>query len=113
MGPMESLKSAFSLTLGAMPKEEPMRKQALLLPESFTSPIFLAKASLLSSFPSGVKTQNQAPLGMRERISSASFSSPAAISAGLGSSGRRHSGSSAWRIPPRQKYRIFPLVFPW
>lgn len=63
IGPIESLKSAFSLTLGAMPKEEPMRKQALLLPESFTEAILSAKASLLSSFPSGVKTQNQAPWG--------------------------------------------------
>ena len=30
MGPMESLKSARCFTLGAVPKEEPMRKQALL-----------------------------------------------------------------------------------
>ena len=33
MGPMDSRKSARSLTWGAMPKEEPMRKQALDLPE--------------------------------------------------------------------------------
>ena len=71
-----------------------MRKQALLLPESFTEAILSAKASLLSSFPSGVKTQNQAPLGMRARMSSASFSSPMVISAWLGFSGSRYSGSS-------------------
>ena len=33
MGPMESLKSALCFTRGDMPKEEPMRKQALDLPE--------------------------------------------------------------------------------
>ena len=91
---MESLKSAFALTLGAIPKEEPMRKQALLLPESLTDASFSAKTSLLITFPSGVKTQNHAPFGMRERIFSASFSSHAAISAGLGFSGSRYSGSS-------------------
>ena len=95
MGPMESLKSAFCLTRGDMPKEEPMRKQALDLPLSFTSPSFAAKPSLESSFPSGVKTQNQAPLGILLKISSASFSRPALNYAGEGYSGRRTSGSSS------------------
>ena len=36
MGPMDSFKSALDLTLGDMPKEEPIKKQALLLPEFFT-----------------------------------------------------------------------------
>jgi len=79
MGPMDSLKSAFCFTLGAIPKEEPIRKQALDLPEFFTSASLAAKASLLNSFPSGVNTQNQAPFGILEKIRSASFSNPAAI----------------------------------
>ena len=95
MGPMESLKSAFALTLGAMPKEEPMRKQAQLLPEFFTFFRVSAKPSLESVFPSGVNTQNQAPLGIFARMVSASFSRPAAISAGEGFSGSRTSGSSS------------------
>ena len=94
MGPMDSFKSARCLTLGAMPKEEPMRKQALLLPEFFTVFKVFAKSSLDNSFPSGVKAQNQAPLGSLEKIKSASFSSPAEISAGEGFSGSRASGSS-------------------
>ena len=69
MGLMESLKSARSFTLGAMPKEEPMRKQALDLPEFLTAASFPARASLLKSVPSGVKTQNQAPFGILEKIS--------------------------------------------
>ena len=56
MGPMDSLKSAFSFTLGAIPKEEPMRKQALDLPEFFTESSYEAKPSLESSLPSGVNT---------------------------------------------------------
>ena len=64
MGPMESLKSALAFTRGLIPKEEPMRKQALLLPESFTSFSLSAKASEERILPSGVKTQNQAPLGI-------------------------------------------------
>ena len=95
MGPMDSLKSALCLTLGAMPKEEPIRKQALLFPMFFTVFSCLAKSSLDSSFPSGVKTQNQAPLGIFDRITSASFSRPAEISAGEGFSGSLHSGSSS------------------
>ena len=95
MGPMESLKSAFCLTLGAIPKEDPIRKQAEDLPLIFTSESLAAKASLESSLPSGVKTQNQAPLGILEKIRSASFSNPAEISAGEGSSGSRTSGSSS------------------
>ena len=95
MGPMESFRSALCLTLGAMPKEEPMRKQALDLPELFTFFKVCAKSSLLSSFPSGVNTQNHAPLGIFARIKSASFSSPPEISAGEGSSGSRLSGSSS------------------
>ena len=94
IGLMDSLKSAFCFTLSAMPKEEPMRKQALDFPEFFTEASFSAKPSLLKSFPSGVNTQNQAPLGILLKISSASFSSPAVISAGEGFSGRRTSGSS-------------------
>ena len=94
MGPMESLKSARCLTLGAMPKEEPMREQALLFPEFFTVFMVFANSSLERSFPSGVNTQNQPPLGTLERIRSASFSSPAEISAGEGFSGRRLSGNS-------------------
>ena len=72
-----------------------MRNTALLLPESFTSFSFRAKSSLESSLPSGVKTQNQLAFVTRGRMASASFSSPAAISAGLGFSGRRLSGSSS------------------
>ena len=105
MGPMESLKSALAFTRGLMPKEEPMRKQALLLPDSFTSFNLSAKLSEERIFPSGVKTQNQAPLGILEKISSASFSSPAAISAGEGASGSRTSGSSSRvkrQYPPRR-----------
>ena len=90
MGPIESLKSARSFTLGAMPKEEPIKKQALDLPESFTSFNLSANFSLDSSLPSGVKTQNHAPFGIFEKIKSASFSSPAEISAGDGSSGSRY-----------------------
>ena len=40
---MESLKSARCFTLGAMPKDEPIRKIALLFPESLTSLSFSAK----------------------------------------------------------------------
>ena len=86
---MESLKSARCLTRGDMPKEDPIRKQALDLPDIFTSFSFCAKDSLLSSLPSGVNTQNQAPFGILEKITSASFSRPAETSAGEGSSGRR------------------------
>ena len=58
MGPMESLKSAFCLICGAIPKEEPIKKQALDLPQSLISFSFSAKASLDNVFPSGVKMQN-------------------------------------------------------
>ena len=66
-----------------MPKEEPIKKQALLLPDSFTSFSLAAKLSLESSFPSGVKMQNQAPLGILPKIVSASFSRPVAITVTL------------------------------
>ena len=72
-----------------------MRKQALDLPEFFTEASFDAKPSLESSLPSGVNTQNQAPLGILLKIRSASFSSPAEISAGEGSSGSLTSGNSS------------------
>ena len=94
IGPMESLKSAAAFTLGDMPKEEPIKKQALLFPESFTSYTLAAKASEDITFPSGVSTQNQAPFGILLRIRSASFSKPAEISAAEGFSGRRNSGNS-------------------
>ena len=84
---MERRKSALCLTRGDIPKEEPIKKQALDLPEFFTSRSLSAKASLDSSFPSGVRTQNHEPLGILEKISSASFSSPASISPGEGFSG--------------------------
>ena len=61
MGLMDSLKSAIALIFGWMPKEEPMRKQALDLPLSFTEASFSAKPSLDSSFPSGVNMQSQLP----------------------------------------------------
>ena len=94
MGPMESLKSAIALILGEMPKDEPIKKQALLFPPNFTSFSFWAKSSLERFFPSGVKIQNQVFFGSLERMSSASLSSPAAISAGEGFSGKRCSGNS-------------------
>ena len=74
-----------------------MRKQAALLPSFFTDRSLSAKASEDSSVPSGVSTQNHAPLGTAAKIRSASAASPAAISDGLGSSGRRLSGSSTSR----------------
>ena len=40
MGLIESLKSAISLSLGAIPKEEPMRKQALLFPDNRAIRVF-------------------------------------------------------------------------
>ena len=94
MGPMLRRKSARAFTRGAIPKEEPMRKQALPLPEFFTSRSFSAKASLDRSLPSGVKTHSQAPFGIRARMASASFSSPWAISEEEGFSGSLASGSS-------------------
>ena len=115
---MERRKSALCLTRGDIPKEEPIKKQALDLPEFFTSRSLSAKASLDSSFPSGVRTQNQEPLGILEKISSASFSSPDSISPGEGFSGSLASGSSRRvkaQYPPRRflyssrrKCRIFP-----
>ena len=65
---MERRKSALCLTRGDIPKEEPIKKQALDLPEFFTSRSLSAKASLDSSFPSGVRTQNHEPLGILEKI---------------------------------------------
>ena len=94
MGPMESLKSALAFTRGDNPKEDPIKKQALLLPDNFTSFTFWARASEEIIFPSGVSVHNHAPLGILLNISSASFSRPALISAGEGSSGSRDSGNS-------------------
>ena len=94
MGLIESRKSAISFSRGAIPKEEPMRKQILFLPESFTDLILSASSSEESILPSGVSVQNHAPLGIFVKIKSASFSRPAAISAGEGFSGSRDSGSS-------------------
>ena len=94
MGPMDSLKSAICLILGEIPKDEPIKKQALDLPDSLTCFIFSANSSLERVFPSGVKMHSQAPLGIFAKICSASFYNPAAISAGVGSSGNRYSGRS-------------------
>ena len=54
MGLIESLKSAAFLTESAMPKEEPIKKQALLFPALLICAILSASASDDSSFPSGV-----------------------------------------------------------
>ena len=94
MGLMESLKSAVSFKRFAMPKEDPIRKHRRLFPDIFTSCSFAANDSEESNFPSGVKTQNQLPLGILVRIKSASFSSPADISAEDGLSGSLTSGNS-------------------
>ena len=91
---MESLKSAFSFTRGDIPKEDPIKKHALLLPESFTSFTLSARASEDITFPSGVNVQNHAPLGILLKIKSASFSRPALISAREGFSGSLVSGNS-------------------
>lgn len=53
IAPMERRKSALCLTRGDIPKEEPIKKQALDLPEFFTSRSLSAKASLDSSSPRG------------------------------------------------------------
>lgn len=71
-----------------------MRKHAADFPDSLTSASFPANSGELRGLPSGVRTQNQAPLGILVRISAASLRSAAAISAGDGSSGSRASGSS-------------------
>jgi len=81
----------------AIPKEDPIRKQAALLPDSLISDIFPARLSDESCLPSGVSTQNQAPFGTFVSISSASLSRPAVISAVEGLSGNLHSGSSIMR----------------
>ena len=94
MGLIESLKSALLLTDSAMPKDDPIKKQAQLLPDTLILAIFSASASEESNFPSGVKMQNQAFFGIFSVIDTASFSNPAAISAGEGESDKRASGSS-------------------
>ena len=76
-----------------MPKEEPIKKQALLFPDNFTSLSFSESASDESNLPSGVKTQNHEPFGIFDSIKSASFSKPAQISAGDGLSGSLDSGN--------------------
>jgi len=63
MGLMESLKSAFSLILDAMPNEDPIKKQALLLPDNLTSFNLAASDSEERSLPSGVSMQNHEPFG--------------------------------------------------
>ena len=52
------------------------------------------KSSEEMILPSGVNTHNHAPLGILVKMLWASFSSPAAICAGEGSSGKRTSGNS-------------------
>ena len=91
---MESLKSARSFNCSAMPKDEPIKKQALLKPLNLICANFSAKASEESGFASGVNTQNHAPFGILEIICSASFSKPFLISVGVGSVDKRYSGSS-------------------
>ena len=94
MGLIDSFISAMSFRRCAIPNEEPIRKQAQLLPESLISDIFCARASELSNLPSGVIVQNHEPFGILESIRSASFSRPACMVALDGYSGSLDSGSS-------------------
>ena len=71
-----SRRSARALISGAMPKLEPSRKQAAERPLFLTSARAAAKPSEESFFPSGVRTQNQAPLGSFSRMSWPSRASP-------------------------------------
>lgn len=71
---MDSLKSALFLICCEIPKEEPIKKQALLLPDNLIFRSFSESSSELNSFPSGVSTQNQAFLGMLLEIREASLS---------------------------------------
>ena len=91
---MESLKSAFCLIEFAMPKEDPIKKQALLFPDNFIELIFCASSSEESSFPSGVNMQNHAFFGIFSVIIPASFSNAAEISTAEGASDVRASGNS-------------------
>ena len=69
---MDSFRSAAAFRPGSMPKDEPMRKQAADLPAFFTSRRVLASSSEDCCRPSGVRTQNHAPLGMAFLMASAS-----------------------------------------
>ena len=79
MSEKERRRSALALTVGSIPNDEPSRKQSWEVLRRLTASIVLASASEESFSPSGVRTQNQAPFGMRARISSASRRSPSSI----------------------------------
>lgn len=91
---MESSKSACAFSPASTPNDEPIKKQAQLLPEDLTPPSVAASSGELSCFPSGANTQKKLPFGIFARMRAASSDNPCAICVGLGASGRRHSGSS-------------------